>query len=900
MKKIVWSLFLVILLLTLPQAVSTSPGSEEAYVFELNWGSWGYEDGLFSTPRRVAVDSGGYVYVADTANHRIQKFDSFGGFLGWWGLDDLGGTGWHPPGSETFPYEDGGNGDGQFNAPWGICVDSDNNVYVADTSNHRIQKFDSFGGFLGWWGLDDLGGTGWHPPGSERTGKSGTGEGAFSQPRGVAVDSDGNIYVADTYNHRIQKFNSEGKFELMWGGAGYFIDGKFYFTGDVAVDSSGDVYVTDIFFNNRIQKFDSDGNFITKWGSAGTGDGQFNAPWGICVDSDDNIYVADTNNHRIQKFDSDGGFLGWWGYDNYYSTKWHPPGSETEGEVGYGDGQLNSPYGVAVDLEGNIYVADTMSDRIQKIGLLPPLGVTYPNGGEVLSAKTTINITWNTGLDNNYVKIEFSANKGTDWEEIAASTENDGLYEDWYIPCNLSVECLIRITGLDDLIPDVSDDVFSIESSTPPVITLIGPPEIYLECGIEDYDEPGASAEDGCGKDVPVVIKGDTVDTMTCDTYTITYDAIDASGQAAVQKTRTVIVHDTIPPDPLVKPLLTVEGECSVEILTKPTAKDSCAGIITGETSDPLSYNKKGTYTVLWIYDDLNGNITEQTQTVIVKDTIPPEPDVASLKDVEGECSVEILTKPTATDNCAGAITGETTDPLEYTEQGTYTVTWTYDDGNGNTATQTQKVNVIDVTPPVPDAVSLDDVEGECKAVILTKPTATDNCAGAITGETTDPLSYTEAGTYTVTWTYDDGNGNTATQTQTVKVEDVTPPTIDLSDSTCVDIHGWKVANMLTVSASDNCSADVELVIDKVKILNKRGHQVWGRGIYRVVGNDIYVFPNGKDWSIVVTVTASDSNGNTTRDSIRKPLLQCNRWSAKMARLIRLVFCFVWKYHRCW
>ena len=80
----------------------------------------------------------------------------------------------------------------------------------------------------------------------------------------------------------------------------------------VAVDSSGNVYVADT-NNNRIQKFDSSGTFITKWGSSGTGDGQFEYPTGIAVDSSGNVYVADTDNHRIQKFDSNGTFLTKWG-----------------------------------------------------------------------------------------------------------------------------------------------------------------------------------------------------------------------------------------------------------------------------------------------------------------------------------------------------------------------------------------------------------------------------------------------------------------------------------------------------------------------------------------------------------------------------------------------------------
>jgi len=861
MKKIALGMFLAILLFALPQTVSTSPGSEGAYVF-LGW--WGYDnygftgwhdpgtgtvgasgsgDGQFNMPRSAAVDSDGNVYVADTSNNRIQKFSSSGSFITKWGS-----------------Y---GSGDGQFRSPWGVCVDSDNNVYVADTSNHRIQKFDSNGGFFGWIGLDNEYNTGWHDPGTETYGLFGTGDGQFWLPYDVAVDSDGNIYVADTYSHRIQKFDSSGLFLGWWGYDNYGLtgwhnpesgtigddgsgDGQFKYPRGIVVDSDGNVYVADT-SNHRIQKFDSFGDLLGWWGydslgltgwhdpgtgtigASGSGDGQFRSPWGVSVDSDGNVYVADMQNYRFQKFDSSGGLFGWWGYDNLGLTGWHLPGTGAYGNFNIEDGQFWLPYDVTVDLDDNVFVVDTFNRRIQKFDLVPPLEVTSPNGGEILLANTTHDITWETGVGNDYVKIEFSHNNGTDWEEVEASTENDGLYEGWTVPCNLSAECLIRITGLNDLIPDVSDDIFSIESSTPPVITLIGLPEIILECGIGTYEEPGATAEDGCGNDVPVVIKGDAVDTMSCDIYIITYDAIDLSGQAATQVTRTVIVRDTTPPNPDVDPLPTLEGECSVEITTAPTATDSCVGAIEGTTNGTL--------------------------------------------------------------------------PITFTEKGPHTVTWIYDDGNGNTTEQIQTVNVIDVTPPVPDVDPLPILEGECSVEITTAPTATDNCVeGQIIGitEGTLPITFTEQGTHTVIWKYNDGNGNITEQTQTVKVEDVTPPTIHLSDSTCVDISKYKIANMLTVSASDNCASDVELVIDKVKILNKGGRRVWGRGIHRVVGNDIYVFPNGRDWSIVVTVTASDSNGNTTTDSISKPLQQCNRWSAKMARLIRLIYMLLWKWHRCW
>ena len=289
--------------------MSASVTHAEPYTFVTKWGSGGAGPGLFSSPWGVAVDSSGNVYVADTSNERIQKFDNNGTYITQWG--------------------GGGPGAGTFYSPHGVAVDQlSGSVYVADTSNQFIQKFNSAGVYITQWG------------------GGGASNGTFSNPHGVAVDSLGNVYVADTDNNRIQKFDSSGTFITKWGslGAG---DGQFSGPYAVAADSFGNVYVADT-FNNRIQKFDSNGNYITQWGSFGTGDGQLYSPYGVAVDSLGNVYVADTSNNRIQKFDSNGAFI----------IKW--------GSLGSADGLFYNPHGVAVDPFCNVFVGDTDNQRIQK------------------------------------------------------------------------------------------------------------------------------------------------------------------------------------------------------------------------------------------------------------------------------------------------------------------------------------------------------------------------------------------------------------------------------------------------------------------------------------------------------------------------------------------------------
>ncbi len=178
-------------------------------------------------------------------------------------------------------------------------------------------------------------------------GTNGSGDGQFSFPMGVAVDSVGNIFVADSYNHRIQKFDSNGGFLAKWGALGNG-NGQFIYPTGIGFDTANNIYVAER-TNHRVQKFDNDGVYITQWNVSGPDAGQVGAPWGLAVDGYDNVYVADHTSHLIQKFASDGTLLIRWGSE------------------GSGDGQFSSPRGVAADSLGQVFVADTGNHRIQKI-----------------------------------------------------------------------------------------------------------------------------------------------------------------------------------------------------------------------------------------------------------------------------------------------------------------------------------------------------------------------------------------------------------------------------------------------------------------------------------------------------------------------------------------------------
>ena len=243
-------------------------------------------------------------------------------------------------------------------------------------------------------------------------------------------------------------------------------------------------------------------------------------------------------------------------------------------------------------------------------------------------------------------------------------------------------------------------------------------------------------------------------------------------------------------------------GQCGATYTYAVNATDNCsikslvqtAGLASG------SLFPRGTTVNTFTATDPSGNATTASFSVTVNDTEAPA--IPVLADVKGECSAT-ATVPTTTDNCAGTVTGTTSNPLTYSTQGTYNITWTFNDGNGNSSTANQKVIVQDVTAPV--APVLADVTGECSATVSAVPTASDNCAGTITGTTNDALSYSTQGTHTITWSFNDGNGNISTATQNVVIKDVTAPVAPV----LANVTGECSATATVPTANDNCAGTV-------------------------------------------------------------------------------------------
>jgi hypothetical protein len=339
-----------------------------------------------------------------------------------------------------------------------------------------------------------------------------------------------------------------------------------------------------------------------------------------------------------------------------------------------------------------------------------------------------------------------------------------------------------------------------IDDTTAPVPNTATLPNITAQC---TATATAPTATDNCAGTVTGVSAGPT--TFSGDgTYTITWRYDDGNGNVS-QQNQTVIIDDTQAPVPN-SVMVLVTQECSASA-TPPTATDNCAGTVTGTPSGPTDFTTQGTHIITWTYDDGNGNSSQQTQTVIVDDNTAPVPDVATLPNATGQCSVT-ATAPTATDNCAGTVTGTPSGPTTFSAQGTYSITWTYNDGNGNSSQQTQTVIVDDTTAPVPNAASLATVTGQCSAT-ATAPTATDNCAGTVTGTPSGPTTFSTQGTFTITWTYSDGNGNSSQQTQTVIVDDTTAPVANVATLPTITGQCSASATGPAPTATDNCAGTI-------------------------------------------------------------------------------------------
>lgn len=323
-------------------------------------------------PTGVAVDSLGNLYIASADQHVVLKLDAAGK------LSVAAGDG-----RSGFAGDDGPAAEAQLNQPAQVAVDLSGNLYIADRGNHRIRRVDAASGII--------------------TTVAGTGEPGFagddnlaayallSSPAGVAVDAGGNVWIADTGNHRIRFVSAvTGRIKTVAG------DGTAGFGGDggpareaqlaspagLAVDRLGDLFIADR-ENHRIRRLDASSERITTvagsngYGFAGDGEpatqARLHRPVAVAVDPDGHLYIADQRNGRIRRVGAFTGFI-----DTVAGNEW----SGFSGDDGPAtSASLAQPAGVAADREGQLFIADQLTYRIRRVELFSGLLTTVAGNG---------------------------------------------------------------------------------------------------------------------------------------------------------------------------------------------------------------------------------------------------------------------------------------------------------------------------------------------------------------------------------------------------------------------------------------------------------------------------------------------------------------------------------------
>ena len=234
-----------------------------------------------------------------------------------------------------------------FSNPVGVAIAKDDVLFVANRTVPRILKLTMDEEFI------------------HEFGRLGRGDGEFIYLTALALDQDENVYAADEWLNRITVFDKDGNFLTTWGVAGED-EGQLNGPSGMVFDADDNLWIVNS-LNSRIQKFSKDGKYINGFGTSGNAEGQLDMPWGIAIDSKGDIYLADWNNHRVQKFNPEGSHLLTFGSGRITGVA--PSGRTPYAnalieDIGVIPNDLNHPSGVAVDGDGDVYVADWMNERV--------------------------------------------------------------------------------------------------------------------------------------------------------------------------------------------------------------------------------------------------------------------------------------------------------------------------------------------------------------------------------------------------------------------------------------------------------------------------------------------------------------------------------------------------------
>jgi sugar lactone lactonase YvrE len=314
----------------------------------------------------VALDARGNVYIADTYNYRVRKVNARGKITTVAGNGAYGYSGDGGPATRA-----------KLQFVVGVALDQKGNLYIADPAdegaNTRIRRVAPDGTITTFAGTASRGFAGDGGPATKAQ---------LSSPSGVAVDGRGDVYIADGGNFRVREVTPNGTISTVAG------NGKSGFSGDggrataagvnpiaVAVDANGNLYISD-YANNRVRKVDTAGIIATVAGNGRpgfSGDGgratsaRLNDPRGLAVDSHGNLYIADSRNNRVRKVTPAGKITTVAGKSRAPFTDDYGPATSA---------RLQTPTGVAVDAQGNLYIADVRNNRVRKVGDVSVAGIS--------------------------------------------------------------------------------------------------------------------------------------------------------------------------------------------------------------------------------------------------------------------------------------------------------------------------------------------------------------------------------------------------------------------------------------------------------------------------------------------------------------------------------------------
>jgi len=754
---------------------------------------------------------------------------------------------------------------GFFLSPQHLAFDSENNVYVTDLGNSRVQKFDSTGNFLIEWG------------------NRGSSDGEFGHPTGIAV-SDEFVFVVDNKNHNIQKFTLDGEFVSKWGGFGKD-NGFFKSPRGITVSDDESVYVVDS-GNARIQKFTLDGEFISGFGQSGKRGGNFVTPVDIAINSD-KIYVTDPNQNKIIVFDLEGNLENIFNdsiggkpiypegiifdeEDNFYIVDYRNNriihynefgvSLSIFGQMGNDNGHFKFPKDVAISNDGYLFVTDTQGHRIQKFST--PLVQNSliieeeqnlqteitPESEKIEDIKTPLQPV--IPIPNDFQKpvilvpedILVEATGPLTSIDIgeAMATDESGIYSltnnaPSSFPLGINTIIWTAVDGAGNMA--IASQTVTIQDSTSPKISAMD--DISLEAKSssqnlvtltipEIYDEVGVMS---VTNDAPEVFPlGETI---------VTWTATDVIGNISNLSQSIILVDSTAPRIAFSEDLIIEASSLEQNTLELVTPETSDDVEISSVTNDAPEVFPLGETIVTWTATDSSGNSSSQSYTITFVDTIIPEiliSDETFEATIFGGTNIP-LEFPEIIDIQNTELTN---DAPEVFPLGETIVTWTATDDYGNSISNTQSITVLDTISPVimaPSDFQLEASHIENNIIDLIGVRASDDVE--VISITNDAPEVFPLGETIVTWTATDSSGNSASDSQQISVIDTTTPSIIAPNDIQVEIY-----DKLGVEIDTGIPTSDDVIDSQPTVTNDAPE----------------VFPLGET---IVIWTATDSSGNS-------------------------------------